>query len=68
MQQKRSFSVTSFTIDPKAKRILKRTAKAHNVAMSGLVSLAIVKLLEDRTPRQIEMLLKREGVQRRREA
>ncbi|MDQ2859109.1 MAG: hypothetical protein M3R53_10725 [Candidatus Eremiobacteraeota bacterium] len=46
--------------------MLKKTASSHNVAMSGLVNLAIRKLLDDKSPRQIEMLLKREDVKRRR--
>jgi hypothetical protein len=33
--------------------------------MSGLVNLAVSKLLDDKSPRQIELLLKREGVGRR---
>lgn len=66
--QERPFKVTSFTMQPKALKLLKKTAQAHDVAMSGLVNLAITKLLTDRSERQIELMLKREGVKRRRSA
>ena len=66
--QTRSFKITSFTMDPRVFKLLKKTADTHDVAMSGLVNLAIRKLLSERTARQIELMLKREGVRRRRAA
>ena len=66
IMEARPFRVTSFTMHPRVLKLLKKTADGHNVAMSGLVNLAIERLLEHKSPRQIEMLLKREGVKRRR--
>ena len=60
------YQTTSFVMNQRVLRMLKKTASSHNVAMSGLVNLAIKKLLDDKSPRQIEMLLKREDVKRRR--
>jgi hypothetical protein len=52
-------------MQPKVFKTLKSAAESHDVPMSGLVNLAVSKLLDDKSPRQIELLLKREGVGRR---
>jgi hypothetical protein len=65
MQTRARFKVTSFTMQPKVFKTLKAAAESHDVPMSGLVNLAVSKLLDDKSPRQIELLLKREGVGRR---
>jgi len=57
--------VTSFGMKLKTYKTLKAAAERHDVPMSGLVSLAVDKLLGDRSERQVEMLLKREQVGRR---
>jgi hypothetical protein len=59
------FKVTSFTIQPKVFKTLKSVAEEHDVPMSSLVNLAVSKLLDDKTEKQIESVLKREGVGRR---
>jgi hypothetical protein len=66
MQTRAKVKVTSFTIRPAVFKTLKAAAEEHDVPMSGLVNLAVSKLLDGKTDRQIAALLKREGVSRRR--
>jgi hypothetical protein len=49
----------------KTYKMLKAAAERHDVPMSGLVSLAVDKLLGDKSDRQVELLLKREDIGRR---
>jgi len=64
MQSRAKVKVTSFTMRPAVFKVLKAAAEAHDVPMSGLVNLAVGKLLDGKSERQIAALLKREGVGR----